>query len=151
VIHIEVLPKGTTFELRNRQHQVSAMLKLLQEAIKRADAGEDITQPEAHDYLWAVDLYDNDKLTKDTLAALMANREVIHHSTSDGYNTVQIIGRLESVLENEQGEIVRDSTFSDWVQTLLGLNLTHTARMGSVISHEGFQPYVFRYGMTQYG
>lgn len=127
------------------------MLKLLQEAIERADAGEDITRPEAHDYQWAIDLYDNDKLTEDTFAALVANREVMHHSNSDGYNAVQIIGRLESVPEDERGEIVRGSTFSDWVQTLFGLNLTHTARMGSVISHEGFQPYVFRYGMTRYG
>ena len=127
------------------------MLKLLHEAIEHADAGEDITQPEAHDYLWAVDIYDNDKLTEDILAALMANCEVMHHSNSNGYNAVQIISQLESVPEDEQGAIVKGSNFSDWVQTLFGLNLTHTAHMGSVISHEGFQLYVFRYGMTQYG
>lgn len=127
------------------------MLKLLQAATEQARAGNDITLPEANDYLWAIDLYDDQKLTEDTLLALMANREVMHHSNSDGYNAVQIIGRLESVPEEARGEIVRGSTFSDWVQTLFGLMLAHTARMGSVISHEGFQPYVFQYGMTRYG
>ncbi|GAB1213059.1 hypothetical protein ATERTT37_002208 [Aspergillus terreus] len=69
MLHIENLPYKTQLTLRNGQHRVRALIELCNEQRELAasgasdDSGRPIRPPGNEDYLWAVDLYDNNKLT----------------------------------------------------------------------------------------
>ena len=148
---INTKPDDVTLELQNGQHRVTAMLTLLQEAMKRADQGERVVRPTTNDYHWAINVYALELLTLESAAALSANREIVHKSNSEGFNAIQIITHFDNVPEPEKPAILKPKALGTWLNNIFGLHVDHTARMLTVLSHDTFRPLFLRYCMTQYG
>ena len=148
---INTKPDDVTLELQNSQHRVTAMLTLLQEAMKWADQGERVVHPTTNDYHWAIDVYALELLTLESAAALSANCEIVHKSNSEGFNAIQIITHFDNVLESEKPAILKPKALGTWLNNIFGLCVDHTARMLTVLSHDTFCPLFLRYCMTRYG
>ncbi|GES61718.1 ubiquitin-conjugating enzyme E2 27 [Aspergillus terreus] len=157
MLHIENLPYKTQLTLRNGQHRVRALIELCNEQRELAasgasdDSGKPIRPPGDEDYLWAVGLYDNNKLTSDALAALISNREIVRQTNSEGYNALNIITYLDQLDDTARAERLKANNFKRWLNTVFGVNLTYATRMITILKDKSLSNLIRLYCGTRYG
>lgn len=98
-----------------------------------------------------MDLYDNNRLKPDTLAALISNRDVVRKTNSEGYNALNIITYLDQLDDNKRAERLKANNFKHWLYTVFGVNLTYATRMITILKDKSLSKLIRLYCGTRYG
>ncbi|KAL4864655.1 hypothetical protein BDV12DRAFT_200894 [Aspergillus spectabilis] len=157
MLHIENVPPDAQLTLRNGQHRVRALVELCDEqgALGASGAfdesGKPIGPPGKEDYLWAVDLYDNDQFKPDTLTTLISNRDVVRKTNSEGYNALNIITYLDQLDNHARAKRLKAGNFKQWLYNVFGVNLTYTTRMITILKDRSLSKLIRLYCGTRYG
>jgi hypothetical protein len=102
--------------------------------------------------LWAVDVYDSDKLSSELMVLLRANRRDQAMVDSDGVLLLRIIDGLNTETESDQASLVKTATgLGTWITSRLGVKISWANRINAVMKTESWPKILQQYCATRYG